>query len=322
MTPRGTDWTLAALVAVMAVTGAVTLFGGPVIFALHDVGGLALAGVLVFKLRRVAGHFLRHRLGPLAAVLVLGTLATGIMWSTAIHPRAFGYNPLNLHSVLGAGLIVAVAAHAFARGKQPRRRDLTRRQLLTTAGITAAALLAWQAQRTPGLASAKRRYTGSYDTGEDFPATSWVADHPQPLADYRLHTPVGTFTDLRGHDELTATLDCTGGFYTTRHWRGIRLDRLLANHAGSHVRVISVTGYRWSFDRKAASQLLLATHVDDQPLSHGHGAPARLVAPGQRGFIWVKWVTRIELHDGPDPGALISTLTSSFSPQGRGSAPG
>jgi hypothetical protein len=32
----------------------------------------------------------------------------------------------------------------------------------------------------------------------------------------------------------------------------------------------------------------------------------------------VKWVVRIELHDGPDPGALASTVWSSFTPEGRG----
>jgi DMSO/TMAO reductase YedYZ molybdopterin-dependent catalytic subunit len=35
------------------------------------------------------------------------------------------------------------------------------------------------------------------------------------------------------------------------------------------------------------------------PLSSGHGAPARLVAPGRRGYWWVKWVARIELRDEP-----------------------
>src|SRR4051812_49735379 len=124
----------------MAVTGALTLFGGPLVFAIHDAAGLALGGVLVFKLRRVARRAFAHRLGPLAAVLVLGTLATGVLWSSAIHPHAFGYNPLNLHSALGAGLIVAVVAHMGARAKKPRTRDLTRRQLFATAGVTAAAL--------------------------------------------------------------------------------------------------------------------------------------------------------------------------------------
>jgi DMSO/TMAO reductase YedYZ molybdopterin-dependent catalytic subunit len=51
-----------------------------------------------------------------------------------------------------------------------------------------------------------------------------------------------------------------------------------------------------------------------------HGAPARLVAPGRRGFEWVKWVVRVELHDGPDPGAPASTVWSSFTPEGRGAA--
>ena len=82
--------------------------------------------------------------------------------------------------------------------------------------------------------------------------------------------------------------------------------------------MVSVTGYRWSFSLDDASGLLLATRVGGEPLSHGHGAPARLVAPGRRGFQWVKWVTRLELHAEPDPGAFPSTILSSFSAAGRG----
>jgi hypothetical protein len=308
VTPRGTDWTLAALVAALAVTGALTLFGGPLVFALHDVTGLALAGVLVYKFRRVWRRVLTRHASLLAATLVIGTLSTGIAWSNAIHPTLLGYNELTWHGALGAALMLAVLTHAFQRAKKPRRRDLTRRQFLTSAAVAAGAVLAWQ------LTGARRRWTGSFDAGEDFPATSWIADDPAPLASYTL--AVGNrrliAAQLDQGDELTATLDCTGGFYTTRRWRGTRLDRLLDSLEGEHVRVISVTGYRWSFDRADAARLLLATHVDGQPLTHGHGAPARLVAPGHRGFIWVKWVTRIELHDRPDPGAFISTLTSSL----------
>jgi DMSO/TMAO reductase YedYZ molybdopterin-dependent catalytic subunit len=82
--------------------------------------------------------------------------------------------------------------------------------------------------------------------------------------------------------------------------------------------VISHTGYRWSFPIDDAREMLLATHVGDEPLTHAHGAPVRLVAPGRRGFEWVKWVDRIELHGGPDGGALASTVWSSFTPEGRG----
>jgi DMSO/TMAO reductase YedYZ molybdopterin-dependent catalytic subunit len=65
---------------------------------------------------------------------------------------------------------------------------------------------------------------------------------------------------------------------------------------------------------------LLATGVGSEPLSHEHGAPVRLVAPGRRGCEWVKWVVRVELHGGPDPGALASTVWNCFTPEGRGAA--
>jgi DMSO/TMAO reductase YedYZ molybdopterin-dependent catalytic subunit len=78
------------------------------------------------------------------------------------------------------------------------------------------------------------------------------------------------------------------------------------------VRVVSVTGYRWTFPLEDADRLLLATELAGQPLTHGHGAPLRLVAPGHRGWHWVKWVAQVEVRDGPDPGAYLATLTSSL----------
>ena len=55
-------------------------------------------------------------------------------------------------------------------------------------------------QRTPGLASAKRRFTGSYEVasfeGNAFPTTSWVADSPRVLdgGAYRLEIGDRRFT--------------------------------------------------------------------------------------------------------------------------------
>ena len=141
----------------------------------------------------------------------------------------------------------------------------------------------------------------------------------------RVRRPLAvTAAELDRGDTLTATLDCTGGFFSTQHWRGVSLGRLL-DEAGvepgaRHVRVISRTGYRWSFGLGDARALLLATHVGGEALSHGHGAPCRLVAPGRRGFQWVKWVERVEVHQDPDPGAVASTLWSSFTAAGRGAA--
>ena len=217
-------------------------------------------------------------------------------------------------------------------------RDVrSRRQFLSAAAVGAGAFAAWQVQRplerALGLRGAERRFTGSYDAGDDFPATSWVADRPRALdtTAYRLavtgrvSTPFSLRLDeLDAGDELVATLDCTGGFWTNQRWYGSSLGRVLdgagVREGARHVRVISHTGYRWSFSLDDARGLLLATGVGGRPLSHGHGAPCRLVAPGRRGFQWVKWVVRVEVHEDPDPGAVASTVWSSFTAEGRGAA--
>jgi DMSO/TMAO reductase YedYZ molybdopterin-dependent catalytic subunit len=69
--------------------------------------------------------------------------------------------------------------------------------------------------------------------------------------------------------------------------------------ARGSVLVTSVTGYRRRLPAADTSTLLLATHLGGAPLSAGHGAPVRLVAPSRRGFWWVKWVTAVELSDQP-----------------------
>jgi len=53
-------------------------------------------------------------------------------------------------------------------------------------------------------------------------------------------------------------------------------------------------------------------------ISHEHGYPLRLVAPGRRGFEWVKWITRVEVLTEPDPGEVVSIFTSSFTDAGLG----
>ena len=61
----------------------------------------------------------------------------------------------------------------------------------------------------------------------------------------------------------------------------------------------SVTGYWRRFPLEDAPNLLLATHLGGKPLTSGHGAPVRLVAPGRRGFWWVKWVSSVEVDNTP-----------------------
>jgi cytochrome b561 len=352
MTARGTDWSLALLVALLFASGLGTWFAGDEsdawVFASHGILGASLAVLLVWKLRRVWRRLVmperwdrRTVAGALALALVGATLVSGWLWITAGSLSLAGFTLLAWHTALGAVLTLAVFVHLLLRAKRPRSRDFAgRRQLLEGAAIAGAGFLAWRLQAPLnslfGLPGENRRFTGSYEAesfaGNAFPTTSWVADDPRPLdGDYSLavdglvaRPQRLTAAELDRGDELVATLDCTGGFYSTQRWRGTLLASLLARagplDGADHVRVISHTGYRWSFSLDDADELLLATTVGDEPLSHGHGAPVRLVAPGRRGFQWVKWVTRLELTAEPDYTAPASTVWSSFTAAGRGGA--
>jgi len=74
---------------------------------------------------------------------------------------------------------------------------------------------------------------------------------------------------------------------------------LVAPPGTTSIEVRSATGYTRRFDPAAAAGLMIATHLDGVPLDADHGAPARLVAPGRRGFWWVKWVTAVQPSTTP-----------------------
>jgi DMSO/TMAO reductase YedYZ molybdopterin-dependent catalytic subunit len=351
MTPRATDWGLAVLVSIGFATGGLTLYAGAGsdawVFALHGAAGFALAALVGWKLRRVWPRLRHARLrdrhscvGTAALVVVCAALASGAAWSSGITPGPLGFSLLAWHEAFGATLIAVVAWHSATRLRLPTRHNPDgRRDVLRAGALGAGAFAAWKLQPAAsgliGLRSAKRRFTGSYEvasfSGNGFPSTSWVADRPRELDPGAWTLQLGGLVaapaelrldDLDRLDELTATLDCTGGFYSTQRWSGTRLDRIIERAAAlpsaRHVRVVSRTGYRWSFSLSESRRLLLATHVGGEALSHSHGAPVRLVAPGRRGFEWVKWVDRLELAAGPDPGAVASTIWSSLSAAGRG----
>lgn len=351
MTPRGTDWGLALLVLLLFATGLLTWFSGGEgsawVVSAHGIAGGALAILLGWKLRRVGRRVLhpgswdrRTSAGLMVLALVTLTLLSGWVWSTFGRLDLAGYTLLVWHTLFGVVLAVAVGVHLGIRAKRLRVRDVAgRRQIFEAAAIGLGGVIAWRVQRplsaALGLPGADRRFTGSYEAdsfaGNAFPTTSWVADDPKALDShsYRLavegevlHTLSLPLDELDGRDELVATLDCTGGFYSEQRWRGVSVgglvDRAGVQAGADHVRVVSVTGYRWSFSLDDAREMLLATRVGGEPLSHGHGSPVRLVAPGRRGFQWVKWVTRLELRSEPDPGAFPSTILSSFSAAGRG----
>ncbi|MCA1667367.1 MAG: molybdopterin-dependent oxidoreductase [Thermomicrobia bacterium] len=345
MSARATDWSLALCVGVAFATGLVGNNAGRPglwwVFALHGIAGLALALFLIGKLRRVLPR-LRHarrwdrrtNIGLLATICVLVTLGSGVWWVAGGTFDAAGFSLLNWHIALGLLLVLLVSAHMIARAKPLRFRDVAgRRRALRWLGLLAGGVALWPVQQR--LVIADRRFTGSRPVGDHagnaFPATSWVADRPRPLVPADWTLAVGghvarpfiiAYDELSHADVQEATLDCTGGFASTQLWRGVRvgtlLDRAGVREGVGWVRFRSVTGYRWSLPLAEARDALLATHVEGEPLSHDHGAPLRLVAPGRRGFQWVKWIVAIDLLTAPDIGQTIAIHTSSFTPAGRG----
>ena len=321
---RRTNLAVLGLLLVAFATGVLSYGTGTetpatVVVAVHGAAGLGLLLLVPWKALVVRRAWPRAR-GTRTTAAALGTLValtvvTGVLHAVGVAPL----ETLRLHVavlVFGAPLLVL---HAWGPRQRPGRTDLSRRSLLHAGGLAAAAAVLWGAvegaRRVAGAPGADRRGTGSLERGTDDPAampvTQWFTDTvPATSAgsitvvfgEKQARIPVG---DLERGDEVRAALDCTGGWYAVQDWAGVRLDRLLTQALGDHlpadgsVDVVSRTGYRRRLPLRDVKSLLLATHAAGHPLSAGHGAPVRLVAPGRRGFWWVKWVERVEVVDSP-----------------------
>jgi hypothetical protein len=283
---------------------------------LHAMSGVAIVLLLPWKSivarRGLKRPWPRRWLSVAFMVLVLVSLAAGLAHSTGVLVYAGPFTAMEVH--VGAALLAVPLAiwHVAARRIRLRPADVSRRTFLRGALVLAGAAAAYgsteivvRAARLPGSG---RRYTGSYEAGSFDPAampvSSWMFDAIPSLDTATWRLRVGerelTYEDLAAHDDtLTATLDCTGGFYSTQEWSGVRLDRLVGGTKRRTVRVVSHTGYDRRFPIEDADRILLATRFGGQPLDAGHGFPARLVAPDRRGFWWVKWVVAVEVDDVP-----------------------
>jgi Oxidoreductase molybdopterin binding domain len=239
----------------------------------------------------------RKVIGLTFAVLVALAVGSGLLhalrgWA----PVVLGLLPMQIHVGAAVGVVVLLVAHLSVHRRRPllRRTDVDRRRALLGSGVVAGSVLLWFV--APGR---ERRETGSHGIVAPMPVTQWLFDPIPRLSGTRVRTPAGE-VDLAGRPQSTvrAVLDCTGGWYSEQEWRGVAVADL-GLPAGASVDVVSATGYRRRFPASEAGSLLLATHLAGRRLSAGHGAPVRLVAPGRRGFWWVKWVVAVEVVDEP-----------------------
>ena len=306
------------------------------VFWIHRIGGFAFVPLFGWKLAIIARSYRKRgltvatALSALLAVLFVAAFVWGVLWSMigvrgVRLPVLGSLTGLGLHVTLAVALIPLLLLHVDARWAQVRLRRpdfASRRAALRALGLSAAGLAVWQVSeavtRSAGWAGARRRFTGSAEigsfSGNGFPATNWFSD-PRPAIDaanwiLRVHGAVEserlvTIDVLFGLSASTtqAVLDCTGGWFTEQVWDGVPVSVVMATAGiadGARSLVFrSATGYSRRYSLDELDGLLLATHVGGEPLTRGHGYPVRLVAPGRRGFDWVKWLVEIEVSELP-----------------------
>lgn len=155
--------------------------------------------------------------------------------------------------------------------------------------------------------------------------------------------------ELRGRPrvEHIATLECSGngaspafmGAIGNAKWAGTPLAPLLREcvpnaqakevvffGADQGKEKIREQEYEQQFARSLSLEdatketVLLAYEMNGKPLDQAHGSRLRLVVPGWYGIAWVKWLTRIELHDRRYMGRFMARdyVTIRGEPQGPG----
>jgi hypothetical protein len=323
---RVVDAGILAAVVVLLSTGVASMFAATPatawVYWLHGIVGVTLVVLVALKLWRVRHRVRARPKGVTTSVLLAGlataALATGIGWVSGLSLDLGFWGLLNVHIALGLAVVPVLLVHLHRRFALPDRETLRqRRTTLRMSGLLVGGAAVWRAQqelnRLLDTAGADRRFTGSRpadgDSGNDFPVTSWMADDPDPVdaGEWTLRVKglvaeelVLGASDIGPDSEQRALLDCTSGWYAERDWQGVSVGDLLdaagPTEGAAWIQFRSVTGYRWSLPVAEARDALLATHVDGERLTHGHGFPLRLVAPGRRGYQWVKWVEEVRVQ--------------------------
>ena len=327
-----------SLLLVLTLTGIYGLFFPfpSLLFEIHRIAAWALILLIPWKAiisLRSLGRGVDRRLdrNVMIVVSIVASIATilivvfGLIWKWNLGGQylwiaGYGYTAIGWHWGIALYLLLPLfALHVWRRWPHPKKTDfIGRRQVLKLIGLGVASVATWGTAeflaRSLQSPESSRRFTGSREAGSfignDHPVTSGPGQGKIRFdpSTWKLSligavkTPLMlNYTDVLAlsMSEVTATLDCTGGWYTTQIWRGMPLTDLL-ERAEIHAQAIGivlkgVSDYTAYFTLAQAQEILLATHVGDQVLDHVHGYPMRAVVPSRRGWHWVKWLTEIEI---------------------------
>ncbi len=103
-------------------------------------------------------------------------------------------------------------------------------------------------------------------------------------------------------------LYCVEGWSFTAKWTGVPLNLILEDAQVSEGATTVVfhcdDGYTTSLelDYILENDLIIAYRLNDVSLPPERGFPFQLVAEGKYGYKWAKWITRIEVIEGPYEG--------------------
>ena len=321
---------LATFLTLTGVYGLIFEFNGW-LFEVHRMSGWALISLLPWKVG-IAWRSLKRGLQPnfkrgtmigislFLATLAISVMLTGLLWTWNLGPTIWWLfqTAIAWHWILALALAVPLVIHVLVRWPRPKLKEFSsRRGALKMMGIAAAGVVGWQASewfaRGQAAPQSPRRHTGSRQegvhTGNNFPITGeWAneIDHKGWALNLRgpgIPLSSLSYADLlaRPHHEMDLILDCTTGWWSRQIWRGVPLMHLIHEMGvvdqTKGVAIKSATGYAESFLMDEAKDILLATHVGDEIISHWHGYPLRAVVPSRRGWFWVKWIVEIEALD-------------------------
>ena len=315
LTARQVDVLLAAAAIVAVGTGLASWAVGSGwsrwLTVTHALAGVSLLALAPAKLRGSVRTGLRRRrasrwLSMLLGALVVATVVLGVLHATGLWHGVGYWSALWTHVLLVAFVALLLLWHIASRPGRPGVADLDRRAFVGGAIALAAAGAAYWIQQL--VVGDNRRFTGSHEIGSfnpaEMPTTMWLNDRSPRVdaSDWELRVagePVKLKTLYDQAAPVQADLDCTGGWWSRQSWDAVPLAELLGDTDAPTLEITSLTGYSRLFPARDAANLYLAVGYGGEPLRRGHGAPVRLVAPGRRGFWWVKWVTRVDAVSRP-----------------------
>lgn len=326
-----------SLIAILGLTGLYGLVWPfpSILFEIHRVSAWALIVLIPWKaiisirsIKRGLDHRPdRNVMIVVSVVLSIASLVViffGLVWKWNLSEYYFwigkyAYTPIGWHWGIAIWLAPFFLLHVWRRWPRPKKVDFTeRRQALKLFGVGLASIaglgISEALAKNQENKEITRRFTGSREygsfTGLGYPVTSGPDQGKIKLEPetWKLHlTGAVRNPIILNYAEMSAlstsktiaTLDCTGGWYSTQVWRGVRLMDMLEQAAITPMRfsikLKGVLEYNSLFTLAEAQEILLATHVGGLVLDHRHGYPLRAVVPTRRGWHWVKWMTEIEV---------------------------